>query len=317
MSSKKVGFSRMFMVPPSIWELVKKCVNEHEQKLLDNLNKDTSKYENPNETPTSSIIQNISNQDITPIEPNLSIPSNPQIPQDEIDLNLSQTSYHRSKDRSRSFLSRDSSQSFINPNVSQTSRRSRVNVSQVPLPDDSFDVTVNPPINISQHSNKSKLNLTQPSVYSDKSFGKMSLPRDPSPSPEPSIADPGDYTFFRPKRTSSPIDRGVVIPILPLPSCEKRLPRSPVKTRTNTGVLKHQPIAKLPRNDKFICDYCNKHFARKWNLKKHVLTIHRQEVVPDQDQPKSIPSLKRKQQTHFNAPVFKTRKTDNFDRWNL
>lgn len=316
MTSKKVGFSRMFMVPPSIWELVKKCVNEHEQKLLDNLNKDTSKYENPNETPTSSIIQNISNRDITPIDPNLSIPSNPQIPQDEIDLNLSQTSYHRSKDRSRSFLSRDSSQSFINPNVSQSSRPSHVNASQVPLPDDSFDEYENPPIDLSQNStsrNKSKVNITRPSFYSDKSFGKLPLPENLSP--EPSIADPGDYKFFRPKRTSSPIDRGVVIPILPLPSCEKRLPRSPVKTRTSTGVLQHQ--SNLPRNDKFICDYCNKHFARKWNLKKHVLTIHRQEIVPDPDQPKSIQSLKRKQQTHFDAPVFKTRKSDNFDRWNL
>ncbi len=349
MNSKKVGYSRMFMVTPSIWELVKKCVNEHEQKLLDNLNKDTSDLKNQSKSHTSSIIHNISNRDITPLEPNLSVPSNLYIPQDEIDINQSQTSYHRSKDRSRSFLdtnisqpgsrvnvsqvplpedsfdqsqpsyrrSKDRSRSLLDPDNSQSSSRShgKYNVSQIPIPDDSFSEDLSQPLNISHHSNRSKINLSQPSFDHSASFGRLPSPIPENLSPRPYIHDPEDYNFFKPKRTSSPIDRGAIIPILPLPSCKKRLPRSPVKTRSRTGVLQYIP-PKLPRNDKFVCDYCNKYFARKWNLKKHVLTIHNQEISPDPNQ-STIQSLKRKQPTSFTQPLFKTQKTGDFDQWKM
>lgn len=338
MNSKKVGYSRMYMVTPSIWELVKKCVNEHEQKLLDNLNKDTSEIRQHS---TSSIIHNISSKDVTPLEPDVTIPPNQPSRHDEIDLDHSKTSYHRSKDRSRSFLDpnisyssnrhstlpddsfnqsrpsshrlNDESRISLNPNLSRSIDRSRLNPSQISLPEDSFSEESNPPLNISQHSNKSKINISQPTFQHTNSFGNLPPPENLTTSQY--IQDPGEYSFFKPKRTSSPIDRGAIIPILPLPSCEKRLPRSPIKTRTKTGALKQHTV-KIPRNDKFICEYCNKHFARKWNLKKHIQTIHKQKILPDPDQP-ALRTLKRKAQTSFTQPLLKSRKLGNFDQWNL
>lgn len=312
MTSKKVGYSEMYMVPPSVWELVKKCVNEHEQKLLDDINKDTSISMDSNKSKTSSIIQDISSRDITPLEPSissnldLSKPSNPHTPRDEIDQSQSETSYHRSIDRSRSFInpniSFNKSKSSINPNISTLSG------SQIPLPESSFEEQSFQPINISQHSTRSKIDLNQPSFQSNDSFGRLPPPENISPTPY--VHDPEDYDLFIPRNTSSPINQKPLIPILPLPECSKRLPRSPIKTRTKTGSLPQQIF---PRNNQFICDYCNKHFARKWNLKKHINTIHLQEIAPDPDQP-PITAFKRKQQTDFSQPLLKRK---NFDQWDV
>lgn len=366
MSSKNHGFRRMYMITPDMHELLKNCIDQHEQRVLDNLNKDTTSLHDQSRTHTSSVVHDVSNRDISTIQSDLSGPSNPVVPHDELNISLpnesfvapADTSYHRSidRDRSRSFydpnvskastrsildasqislpkdssfhksrtrsvldeskmtLPRDSSfhlppdSSFHEPNVS-----SRHNVSnkslQVSLPDDSFSTSFHDP-NISSKKNISNRSLH---ILPDDSFSNASL-RHPSfgrlPTP--------DEGFF-PKRTSSPIDRSALIPILPLPSCRKRpLPRSPIKTRIRTGALEYEPPPpKLPKNLKFICQYCNKHFARNWNLKKHVITIHRQEVPPDPDQPQNISNFKRKQQTHFVSPLFKSRKHDDFDHWQL
>ncbi len=315
MHKKKIGYSRMYMVTPSIWELVKKCVNEHEKKILDNLNNESSTFHDPTKSdiPTSSIIHNISRKDITPLEPSLSStldlskPSNPQAPEDEVNYEPSVTSFHRSQDRSRSIL---------DPNISHSS--SRVNVSKIPLPNDSFDESSFNPINMSQHSNKSKINLSQPTFNLSDSFGR--LPQNfPS---ESSLHNIDSYDNFNPRGTSTPIDRSLIlpdpnpvpvpIPIQTLAACKKKLPRSPVKTRIKTGVL---PAAN-PTSNGNTCGYCGKHFARKWNLKKHIITVHQQKITPDPDQP-AITSLKRKQQPDFVQPSFKTARTETFDRWNI
>ena len=295
----------MYMVSPHIWELVKKCVNEHEQKVLDNLNRDITDVRNQSRISTSSLIHNLSSRDITPLNPslssiNLSKPEIPRTPQDEI--NISDPSYHRSKDRSRS---------FIDPNLSLGIEP--LNVSQIPLPDDSFGQPSFNPINLTQPSNKSnrsQINLTGSSFKSNESFGKL-------PRPESEyIHEAGEYENFRPFRTSSPVENDPTIPILPLPSCQERQQRSPIKTRSRTGAIAAQiPAVVIPRNDKFICEYCNKRFARKWNLKKHVQTIHQQEIIPEPNDP-PIQDFKRKQQSGFRQPLFKSRKTD-FDRWNV
>lgn len=296
----------MYMVPPSIWELVKKCVNEHEKKILDNLNNESSIHKDPTKSniTTSSLIHDISSKDITPLEPsmssdlNLSRPLHPEAPQDEIDLEPSQTSFHRSQDRSRSFL---------NPNISHSS----MNLSQIPLPQDSFDESSHNPanMNMSQHSNRSKINLSQPAFNMSDSFGH--LPQNFPPESDES------YGNFLPRQTSTPIlpepNNPIPIPIPKLAICRNNLPRSPIKTRTRTGALPTaEPVIGLNN-----CIYCGKRFARRWNLKKHINMIHLQNVAPDPDQP-VITSSKRKEQTDFNQPLFvKSRRSSNFDKWNL
>lgn len=110
MASRKSGYSKMYMIPPSVWELVKNCVDELEMKRLEGLNKDPSI--GVVRTPGENIISNISTRDISPLdksyrsrssilESNLSQPSILQEPIDE--FHISDPSLHPS-DRSRSIL---------------------------------------------------------------------------------------------------------------------------------------------------------------------------------------------------------------------
>ena len=342
MASKKIGFSKMYMVPPSVWELVKKCVNEHEQKNLENLNKthDTSIPENK----TSETIHNISSRDITPLESNISknISRDSQIP---MNLDESQTSFHRSQDRSRSILEHDITplphqislphdsffdsdanenpeNSFSKINLSRQSFPSSSNTSQInlsrqsfPSSDTSFGQLPKPEKSHQSFSSSdaSQINLSRQSFPSfDTSFGKLPKPEEFKP---PRTSTPIEhYDQFIHPINPSPINNGPIIPVKPFPHCTTSTSstRSPIKTRTRTGALP----TKTPQNNMFMCEYCNKYFTRKWNLKKHILTAHRQEVLPNPDE--SYPTnFKRKLPTHFKNPAYKTRKRTEFDRWNL
>ncbi len=387
MNSGKIGYKQMYMVTPSIWELVKKCVNEYEQKLLDNLNKDNTNPTNQSKSHTSQIIHNLSNQDTTlldsscpnasqqsshsetsfskiPLPPDsfdqTSIPEEPHNSSGKLSLpggsfNNSRTSFHRSQDRSRSLLNPNNSDTFDRTSIPEKSHNSS---GKPPLPGGSFNNSgasfhrsrdrsrslLNP-----NNSNSSFLNISRHNFDVSDSFGRLPPPDNFGPEPyvydpgdydsfqprrtsSPIIDDPGDYSSFRPRRTSSPIidepqdydsfrrrrtpsPAGALIPVLPLPSCEKKLPRSPVKTRTRTGALPYHPYTKIPRNDKFICDYCNKHFGRKWNLQKHVNTVHKQK--PQILEHPVRRNLKRKEESDFTQPLFKTRKMEEFDKWKV
>jgi hypothetical protein len=69
MSNKRVGYSLMYMVPPSIWELVKKCVNDLEAQRIEQLN--ISRNIQPIRTRSDQILSNISSMDINPIDDTL------------------------------------------------------------------------------------------------------------------------------------------------------------------------------------------------------------------------------------------------------
>lgn len=269
-------FKEMFMVPPHIWENVKKCVNEHEKKVLQDLNK----------TQIDSTL--ITQTDIVP--PNMPTDI---IPDPNPNPEQSQTSFHRSQDRSRSKL--------------ETSLAS----SQINLPDDSLPT--------SEHYS-SRLDTS----FAEPSFGKL---------PKPDLSQSSvlsTYENFRPPRTSSPTGSyEPYIPILsnpqpspqyvnpivslkPFPNCvsnDSPFNRSIIKTRTKTGILEQPKIG----NPFIKCPYCNKTFTRKWNLKKHILTIHRQQTIPDPGE--EAPTIfKRKVPDTFKEPELKRK---GFDRWNL
>lgn len=69
MSGKRSGYSKMYMIPPSVWELVKKCVDDLELQRINQLN--MNRNIQPLKTRSDQILSNISSMDINPIEETL------------------------------------------------------------------------------------------------------------------------------------------------------------------------------------------------------------------------------------------------------
>jgi hypothetical protein len=108
--AKKSGYAKMYMVTPSIWEYIKKCVSNLELQRLEQLN--AEKNIQTNITPEDIILSNISQQDISPID--VSIRS-----RSDLGENVTQPTELMSETYSRdpSFHSTDRSRSMINPNL--------------------------------------------------------------------------------------------------------------------------------------------------------------------------------------------------------
>jgi hypothetical protein len=101
---RKSGYSKMYMVPPSIWELIKKCVNDLDMQRLEQLN--VSRNIQMPATPGDRILSNISRQDINPIDASFRSRSEigePNVSQLEESLHIQDPSMHDS-DVSRSML---------------------------------------------------------------------------------------------------------------------------------------------------------------------------------------------------------------------
>lgn len=150
MASKRTGYSKMYMVPPSVWELVKNCVDELELKRLENLNRDTTIQ--AERSLGENVISNISAQDIMPLdksyrsrssilEANLSQPPLFQEPRDE--FYMSNPSFHQS-DRSRSMLNPDhtnlSSQSSNFGDITVRSNRGDFTTQTIPMSEASTQI---------------------------------------------------------------------------------------------------------------------------------------------------------------------------------
>ena len=113
MASRRSGYSKMYMVPPSIWELVKKCVDEFERKRLEQLNLEKALV--PVRTPGDQVLSTISARDITPLDRSYRSRSDilestldqPSMQLDVEDELFQDPSFH-SIDRSRSRLDPDS-----------------------------------------------------------------------------------------------------------------------------------------------------------------------------------------------------------------
>jgi len=66
MAFRRTGYSKMYMIPPSVWELVKKCVDELEQQKLEQLNAEKSAQ--VIKTRGDQILSQVSAQDIIPLD---------------------------------------------------------------------------------------------------------------------------------------------------------------------------------------------------------------------------------------------------------
>lgn len=66
MTTRRTGYSKMYMVPPSVWDLVRRCVDELEKERIDQLN--IERNIQPLRTRSDQILSNISSMDISPIE---------------------------------------------------------------------------------------------------------------------------------------------------------------------------------------------------------------------------------------------------------
>jgi Zinc finger, C2H2 type len=77
MTSRKIGYSKMYMIPPSTWEFVKQCVDNLEAQRLEQLNKERNVSQVRSRS--DQILSNISSRDIKPItesmQPEVSITS--------------------------------------------------------------------------------------------------------------------------------------------------------------------------------------------------------------------------------------------------
>lgn len=109
--AKKSGYSKMYMIPPSVWELVKRYINNLDMQRLEQLN--AERESQVSITPGDRILSNVSSQDINPIDISFRSRSdlgNPNITQTQEfgteTYNLD-PSMHES-DRSRSILNPDS-----------------------------------------------------------------------------------------------------------------------------------------------------------------------------------------------------------------
>jgi hypothetical protein len=286
MTVKKVGFSKMYMVPPSVWELVKQCVNEHEQKTLESIN--TPKNTLENENITSQTIQHLSKRDITPL----------------------------SKSVSKKVTEDSNTSTSINPTSLLQSQDMLQLTSDHNATKNIPDTQINSPNETFSSSNESNISLSQHSLPAEISY--MNSPK----SQEISRLDTFDN--FKPMKSSTPhnsfhnvsqpdpiqsktssfADSQAIIPVKTFPNCN-----SPIKTRMKTGAISK----KTSHNNKFKCDYCNKYLSRKWNLKKHILMVHKLKTSPNSIK-RVNPVLKRKSSLHLNK---RNNKQLDYDRWNL
>lgn len=359
MGSKRSGYSIMYMIPPSVWELVKKCVDEYELKRLEELNKDTSIK--PAMSRGEQILSNISSQDIVPLdksyrsrsdidilETDLSQPILPQEVSDEIYYD--NPSFHHS-DRSRSILnpnqttqSVDLTQSdaplYMANMTTQTVDPTQMDITR--FASDMTTQTVDPteidaplymanmttqtvdptlpitPYRVSnlkrsasvpiptkynirnRNPNLRSTSLTDPADLSRRMMQSKSqsqrsiISRTPySRIPPPNISR-GDRSLhdtsrisFDPRMTSTPLRRlptipedstlQNIIPVRQLSACNET--RSPIKTRSLTGATRKTPYS----SNNLQCHICNKTFARKYILDKHILTMHRSVSEPKLD----------------------------------
>lgn len=107
---KKSGYSKMYMIPPSIWELVKKCVSNLEIQRLEQLN--TEKKFRTNITPEDRILSNISQRDISPID--VSGRSRSDL---GADITQSTEPMSETYNQDPSFHDTDRSRSLLDPNI--------------------------------------------------------------------------------------------------------------------------------------------------------------------------------------------------------
>ncbi len=300
MTSQQNGYYKeMYMVPPSIWENIKKCVNDHEKRILYDLNK--------------PLDDTIPSRNIT--LPDVSISKDPT---PNPNPNDSQSTFHRSQDRSRSILEsslpHSITQQFSLPDesISSTKQSSKIDISNITDPNPSFGRIPVPKPDSSLSFNKGDISnyenfrpprTSTPNDTYEPYFPIPAIPQ-PQPTPQPYINPP-------PPSPSQYIDPIVPVPVRPFPNClptNTAFNRSMINTRTRTGILDKPNIT-----NQFRCQYCNKTFARKWNLKKHILTIHKQQNLPDPGEP--APTVfKRKVPDTFNEPEYKRRE---YDRWQV
>jgi len=118
---KKSGYSKMYMIPPSVWELVKRYINNLDMQRLEQLN--AERESQIIVTPGDRILSNISSQDINPIDASFRSRSELGDPDETRTQELMTESYtvdpsmHES-DRSRSTLNPDSD--YINISTQST-----------------------------------------------------------------------------------------------------------------------------------------------------------------------------------------------------
>ncbi len=125
---------------------------------------------------------------------------------------------------------------------------------------------------------RSSINLTTPNQSG--SFGRL-----PSANVSTTSSRDTSRISFDPRITSTPIRQlpaipenspsRNVIPVLPLPACKQT--RSPINTRTRTGAVQRVQ----PTRSSFQCTICEKSFARKYNLDKHMATLHKSSANND------------------------------------
>jgi len=184
----------MYMVTPSIWELVKKCVNEHELNILLNLNKENkTDMENP-----ISLIENITDKDITPIDPLEETLQRPAFMNPNVTNDLSRTIYQNPN------VSLQGDPNQFKPNESFRERMNKSIMVRDPL-EETFNTT-NP--------NRKRFRVID---NDDDEIYLMSKKQ--KIDNMPSI--PLTQAEFQPRETSSPIPNRPMIPVLPLSSCQK------------------------------------------------------------------------------------------------
>lgn len=184
----------MYMVTPSIWELVKKCVNEHELNILLNLNKESkTNMENP-----ISLIENITDKDITPIDPLEETLQKPAFMNPNVSNDLSRSIYPNPN------VSLQVDPSQIRSNESFRERMNDSMPARDPL-EETLD-TMNP--------NRKRFRVID---NDDDEIYLMSKKQ--KIDNIPSI--PLTQAEFQPRETSSPIPNRPMIPVLPLSSCQK------------------------------------------------------------------------------------------------
>jgi len=65
MSNQRLGYSKMYLIPPSLYEILKKCISDMERQRLENIN--ISQNIRPERTVTDMQMENIAQQNVEPM----------------------------------------------------------------------------------------------------------------------------------------------------------------------------------------------------------------------------------------------------------
>lgn len=277
MASRRSGYSKMYMVPPSIWELVKKCVDEFEMQRLNQLNMERALV--PVRTRGDQILSNISSQDIGPLDRSYRSRS------DILESTLAQPSFQEIEDefyQDPSMHSSDRSRSRIDPDISSQTERYH-NITMDPARD--YTTISVDPTDISAESE------IDPIIQSGI---QQNIPG-PSKTPQKtSIFKPSRFKRLKTVHISEPSETRQRIKPAPYQ------PRFSTRTRSRTTPLQYGQMSPanpsvIPRDDSFFDRSSQSLDRSRVNFDPLVtstpIPVHRMPTIPEQDAPIPIPIL--------------------------